>query len=401
MSSKSLSRLFWLFAFLCIVFIFQSRDKTSTVRPSLVVQDGLSIDKLNQKYSQFYNAYKKVQQETDLSKKLIAIEQALNIAAEDNFSDKNVLQYLYLTAADIHQERWHLIFALEKYKAAQSVIYDRKVDAEIEKIRRYLSKVEAERGLNDDYIATKFSGPAKEFSGKVLVAYIFVDDGIKTRWSNKSKLRAQQVMLSVQDWQQRQASRYQVNDLEFINKTYVARRNPNLKSPKRVSFKSNNADIDSYVGSVMQTFGKKDIGEFVEQQMKQSGAQQGVVFLHTNLDQRSFARRCGYTHQKKTFVDGKYVTEFISRCRDEYVMLMEQVKRNRWDKMHYAQAHEMMHVFGAADLYNIKKAGRYAVTDIMNFQSKNLTDSRVEPITAYAIGWRKNAPQAPFRIIER
>lgn len=82
-------------------------------------------------------------------------------------------------------------------------------------------------------------------------------------------------------------------------------------------------------------------------------------------------------------------------------MLMEKVRRNRWDKIHYAQAHEMMHVFGAADLYNIKDAGRYSVTDIMNFQSKQLENSNIEPITAYAIGWRKKPPMAPFDIVER
>ncbi|MCW9017774.1 MAG: hypothetical protein OQJ89_12460, partial [Kangiellaceae bacterium] len=65
------------------------------------------------------------------------------------------------------------------------------------------------------------------------------------------------------------------------------------------------------------------------------------------------------------------------------------------------QAHEMLHVFGADDLYSIKGAREYAVTDIMNYQSKKLSDSQIHPVTAYAIGWQKEPPKSPFKIIDR
>jgi hypothetical protein len=126
-----------------------------------------------------------------------------------------------------------------------------------------------------------------------------------------------------------------------------------------------------------------------------------ISYFITNQDQRSFARRCGYTHQRTRKINGSIQTELFSNCTDEYVMLMEKVKRNRWDKLHYAQAHEIMHVFGAADLYNIKEAANYEVTDIMNFQSKQLEHSKISPITSYAVGWQKNKPLAPFNILDR
>lgn len=349
----------------------------------------------------FYAAYQKAINESDDSKKLIAISIALKIADREGVSDKNILQQLNIMAANIHQSRWHVVYAIENFKAAQSIKYDRNIADRIKELRKYLSKVESERGLNDDYIATKYSGPAKVFRGKVLVAYVFVDEGLTTRWSNKTKLRTQQTLSSVQQWQKQRAANYQVKDIEFINKVFVARRNPNLKSSKVVSFGSSNAEIEQFVISVAQNLGEKSIGDFIEKQMQNVGADQGVVYLHTNLDQRSFARRCGYTHKQSVFRNGQYDTQMISHCRDEYVMLMEKVKRNRWDKMHYAQAHEMMHVFGAADLYNVKNARNYAVTDIMNFQSKQLLNSSVEPITAYAIGWKEFPPEAPFDILER
>jgi hypothetical protein len=401
MSSKLLAKLFWIFAFLCLMLLFQSGSDKAPAQISDINFKTEPSEQLAQSSPDFYLAYQNAINESDDSKKLIAISKALQIAKQKGVNDKNILQQLNIMAANIHQSRWHVVYAIEHFKAAQSIKYDRNIADRIKELRQYLSKVESERSLNDDYIATKYSGPAKVFKGKVLVAYVFVDEGITTRWSNKTKLRAQQTLSSVQQWQKSRAASYQVNDLEFINKVFVARRNPNLKNPKGVSFGSSNADIEQFVISVAQNLGEKNIGDFIEKQMQKVGADQGVVYLHTNLDQRSFARRCGYTHKQSVFNNGRYETQMISQCRDEYVMLMEKVKRNQWDKMHYAQAHEMMHVFGAADLYNVKNASSYAVTDIMNFQSKHLLDSSVEPITAYAIGWKEHPPEAPFDILER
>jgi len=383
------------------MLLIQSGDKQTKTQISNINFQTASNEAIGQSFPDFYAAYQKAVNETDDSKKLVAVSKALIIAERDSVSDKKILQQLNIMAANIHQSRWHVVYAIENFKTAQSLIYDRNIADRIKELRNYLSKMEAERGLNDDYIATKFSGPAKVLRGKVLVAYVFVDEGLTTRWSNKTKLRAQQTLSSVQQWQKSRAASYQVNDIEFINKVFVARRNPNLKNSKVVSFGSSGAEIEQFVSSIAQSLGEKTIGDFIQKQMQKAGTDQGVVYLHTNLDQRSFARRCGYTHKQNVFRNGQYETRMISQCDDEYVMLMEKVKRNRWDKMHYAQAHEMMHVFGAADLYNVKNASNYAVTDIMNFQSKNLLDSSVEPITAYAIGWKELPPEAPFDILER
>ena len=383
------------------MLLFQSVGDNAPTQISDFKFESLEKDELRHSSPNFYAAYQKAISERDESKKLIAIAKALHLAEQKGIDDKGILQQLNIIAANIHQSRWHVVYAIENFKAAQSLVYDRNIANRINELRNYLNKVESERGLNDDYIATKHSGPAKVFRGKILVAYVFVDEGINTRWSNKTKLRAQQTLSSVQQWQKQKAADYHVEDIEFINKVFVARRNPNLKKPKGVSFASSNAEIEQFVISVARNLGEQNIGDFIDKQMQKVGADQGVVYLHTNLDQRSFARRCGYTHKQSVFRNGKYETRMMSQCRDEYVMLMEKVKRNRWDKMHYAQAHEMMHVFGAADLYNVKNASNYAVTDIMNFQSKQLLYSSVEPITAYAIGWKNLPPEAPFDILER
>jgi len=404
MSSKAVSKLFWFFAFLCFLLFIQTEGEADSIPASSnAIQPINKVEEINieRHFPLFYASYQEVKTEKDDDKKLVLISETLKLAKQEGFTEKKILQELHLIAGNIHQSRWHVVFALERFKKAQTYVFDKSVERQIKELRKYLGKVEVERGLNDDYIATKYSGPAKTFTGKIVVAYVFVDEGIKTRWSNKTKLRTQQIMQLVQQWQTSKAKDYQVENIEFINKIFIARKNPALKHQPKISFGSSSADIKQFVVSIAESLGEKSIGDFIEKQIKLSNADQGVVFLHTNLDQRSFAHRCGYTHKKRAFVNGKFETTMISQCKDEYVMLMEEVKRNRWDKMHYAQAHEMMHVFGAADLYNIKLASDYAVTDIMNYQSKRLSNSNVDPITAYAIGWKDEAPEAPFKILER
>ena len=404
MPSKILAKLFWVFAFLCFLLIVQVDNEKRVASPTNEeLDDFIEKDSNHNKkdFPRFYSAYIEVVNTTNDDQKITAVNKALKAAKEEGFSNKELLQHLNLIAGDIHYSRWHIPFALDNYTRAQSYIYNQKIDQKIEQLKKHLSHYDKERDLFEDYIATKYSGPAKTLTGKILVAYVFVDDGIKTRWSNKTRQRSLQTLSLVQEWKKDKAKDYEINNIQFINKSFIARKNPMLKSPKLVSFKSSTKEIEQFVTSVANSLGANSIGEFVEDLVIKNDADQGVVILHTNVDERSFARRCGFTHKRQVFRQGKYQTHYFSQCKDEYIVLMEQVKRNRWDKMHYAQAHEIMHVFGAADLYNIKRARNYSVADIMNYQSKNLTHSRVGPITAYAIGWTDEKPDTPFKVLER
>lgn len=405
MTTKLLSKLFWMFAFFCFLLIVQLADddngETTINQSKQAFEKYSNLNQLKNNYPEFYVAFKKASQEEDENKKLAAIEYALTMAAAKKIDEKEILQQLNLSAARIYRSRWHVVYALEKYYAAQAHVFKNNIAEEIKSLESYRDKSESERLLHNDYIAYKYSGPAKTFTGKILVAYIFVDDGIKTRWSNKTKQQTLQSLALVQQWQQQKASDYAVSNIEFINKAFVAKRNPSLIAPKNVSFKSTTAEINQFADSIVQTLGAKNVGDFIKKQIEIAGADQGVIYFHSNLEQRSFARLCGYTHKKLVYIDGVYKPTLISKCNDEFVMLTEKVKRNRWDKMHYTQAHEMMHVFGAADLYNIKNAANYALTDLMNSRSKNLEYTSIEPITAYAVGWQSKPPQTPFTVLER
>ena len=416
MPNQLLSKIFFLFTLFCLILIllpqFESEQSRAIELQEIANQRQLSAIPVSQNKA-FVNIYQQIINSKNDDLKLNLIEKALNIAQNDNITEPNVLRTLHVWAANIHKSRWHFLYAISSLNNAQSIIFDSRVEKDIKRLQSHLIQIDKERGLKTEYIATKDTGPSKSLSGKILIAYVFIDDGITTRWSNKTKFRSQQVLNTIQTWQKNKGKEYGISEIEFVNQTYIARKNPLLKQlnskqktstlakSESITFKSSNKAINQFVNAAMNSLGAKNVAEFLQKEMQANGVKQAVLIMHTNQDQRSFARRCGYTHQRTSQVNGQLRTELFSNCTDEYVMLMEQVKRNRWDKLHYAQAHEIMHVFGAADLYNIKNASNYAVTDIMNFQSKQLTHSNVSPITAYAIGWQKEKPKAPFNILER
>ena len=406
MTSSLLSKLFWTIALLCVFLIFfsgqvkppnQSGSASSENKRQYTAIE--TSDKSS--YPLFAQAYNQALALTDPTLKLAAINKALDLSGEEGSVEDSYLRNLHLMAAQIYENRWHVKFAIKSLLAAQALFYDQQVDRRLKRLTNHLARAEKERNLNQDYIATRFSGPAKVLKGKVLVAYIFIDDGIKTRWSDKSIARSNAVLNQVQKWQQKEARKYHSSEIQFINKTFIVQRNPQLKLLASISHKSSQASVEQLVSVIMSQLGADNVGAFIQAQMKSVGADQGVIFFHGNFERRSFARRCGYTHVRTRFINGKRSVEKISNCLDEYVMLMEKVQRNRWDKLHYVQAHESLHLFGADDLYNVEQASDYAVTDIMNYQSRQIQDSGISPITAFAIGWTDEQPDAPFSILEK
>ena len=405
MARSVLSNLFWAFVVLCLLILVnagkEEEQSTEDKQPQSTKQLTVKVPANSAAARLFKPAYDAVWKLREPEDKLNAIKHALKVAKETEYTGSYELNKLHLAAADIHQDRWHYHFAIDSLVAAQEVDFNRTVDNRIKRLKSHLQKVEKERSFNSDYIATRDSGPAKSFTGKVLVTYIFVDDGIKTRWSKKTLQRSEQVLNLVQRWHKKQSEAYNIDNLYFENKFFTAKRNPHLKQLSSVSLRSEREKVSEYVSAIMQGLGEKSLEDFIAHQLKIAEADQGVVIFHSNFDERSFARRCGMTHKRTRIINGVPTVDYFSQCKEEFVMLMSKVERNRWDKLHYTQAHEILHLFGADDLYNIKSAGRFALTDIMNFQSKQLDDSSIDPITAYAVGWQEQKPNTPFRVLDK
>ncbi len=64
-------------------------------------------------------------------------------------------------------------------------------------------------------------------------------------------------------------------------------------------------------------------------------------------------------------------------------------------------AHEGLHLFGAYDLYRLKRVGADDRHDIMGEYCTGLKQARIGDATAYGIGWIDDKPERPYTIVDR
>ena len=138
---------------------------------------------------------------------------------------------------------------------------------------------------------------------------------------------------------------------------------------------------DHFTRYAVSKLGFDTPSQFLKKMKQEEQADNAMLFLHLNKQARSFAWPCTYRW-----------------CEEEYTFILEPIKDPRWQSLHYAIAHEGLHLFGADDLYNIENAKTYATNDIMHYASRYLEDSEIDSLTAYAIGWSDFKPHTPFPI---
>ncbi len=301
---------------------------------------------------------------------LLKYEQRLN---------QQTLLWIYNTQADIYTEINHLHFAVDALKKAKHIASDKtKYIKKVAHLVSQLQRTQTERTLNQSYKDLRQSGIAQMLRNKVTIAYFYIDDNRWSKWSNKARLKNSHNINQVTAWYKQQAKRYNINDLTFKTRYFF------LRSPKGIGKEwVKERDFFEYTsGLLAQQLGYSSIHSFIDSMRRKDPDTQVAIVFHNNAKSRSFAATC----PKNT------------NCKLEYVMLTEQVNSSAtsWATTQ-TQSHEILHLFGAADLYNIEGAKNYAVTDVMNYYSKELKYATISPLTAWSIGWDE-LPTTPFTV---
>ncbi|WP_028112423.1 hypothetical protein [Ferrimonas kyonanensis] len=293
--------------------------------------------------------------------------------------EPDVRRYLYAVKADIEVGRRHYHYAIHSLTQAQQLGEpNRKVDEAILRLRNHIESMQQERQLDKQYRDARDNGIAASLTGKITILYLYLDDNRWSRWSGKQRLLNRHYLQQVVEWYQARAAQYGVAKPQISSRFFF------LKAPRGISkewLRSKQFFLDAQ-GLIANQLGYPSMSAFVE--AKAPSGQVAMVF-HSNGDARSFALSCG----------NKQVSP---NCHYEYVMLTESVSSaSAATYTPQVQAHEILHLFGAADLYRIESARDYAVTDLMNYYSDALRHASLDPITAWSIGWSE-APDAPFII---
>ncbi|MCO4787435.1 MAG: hypothetical protein KC467_16155 [Marinomonas atlantica] len=307
----------------------------------------------------------------------VAMEKIESSLTLDLKNDPQGAAWLYKTQSTIYLKRRHLHHAI----AAADKSLELKPNAWLKKSRARwmngLNSSQHERTDYDYYHNYRNRGISTTLDGKINVAYIYLDDGRWSQWTLKNRARNTTHMARVEGWLREQASGYGVNNIQ-LNVRYFMLKPKKTITPSGVRgrhYMSQNLERLSHQLGFPNGFA------FIREIRGPDPDTKVAIVFHANAKARSFARICHSSTTKHN-------------CIEEYVMLTADI--NHW-KLEFTQAHEFLHLFGAADLYNIKKAKNYAVTDVMNYTSSDLKYANILPITAWAVGWGK-LPKTPFKV---
>jgi len=291
---------------------------------------------------------------------------------------------VYAIEGDVHWNLWQYVEARAAWQKAARLATGRRqeeLNARLDGVGVIVEKDDGERSQDSVYLATPNTGPAARLSGRVVVAYVFLEDAGPGHWSPRDRDLALRSWRRAAQWLEGSARRYGAA-VSFSERLFLVDRNPQIRR-RRVASHTKGYEVGSQVARLaVWELGRTDVVSFLRRLQREERADQAMLLFHLPRDGRSFATQCWQT----------------CRPAGEHAFLMESARPKQWEQIEHAQAHEALHLFGADDLYNIRTARDYALRDVMHHPSRLLAASSVEPLTAFAVGLRGEPVPAPFPV---
>lgn len=316
-------------------------------------------------------------------------QQALAVADElENkiieLSDKQRYRF-YIVKGDAHWYLWHFIDAEKDWSKAVLVLNKRvpgDLSRRLAQVREAIRNSNSERSLQSVYRSAPGVGPSNVLKGDITLVSVFVNISSSEKWSLKNRAMVKSAWQRSSEWLTEAAKKYS-GHVQFSHRLFIVDRNPSLLRMKIKSFDMATKKSDKIIKYVLQDLGERSVTDFLKKIKYQDNADQVILLLHVNDNKRSFAFPC------------------FRQCNSyysEFAFIYEKAQRKRWQSMEYVLAHESLHLFGADDLYNIKRAKTYAPKDIMNYPSSVLFSNTLEDLTAYSVGLINTRPATPFKV---
>lgn len=295
--------------------------------------------------------------------------------------DHKTMAWLYEMMSVVHERRYHFHFAIDALKQANKHVEKARYQSRIGYLENHIAGMQTERQLTSKYVSGENKGLAKTMTDNITIAYVYINDANNAKWTGKRRLVNQASIDKVLAWYKREASPYDIDSLNFKVRYFV------MHSPKGIekSWLRQHGTFSYLANAFIQQSPYADFTQFIKAMKAGNKHQEVALVFHSNYQGRSYALRCRHNTND-------------NHCPAEYAMITENLskKKHAW-LIPQVQAHELLHLFGADDLYNINSAQNYAVTDIMNYYSSDLIYSSIDPITAWAIGWHA-LPPTPFPV---
>ena len=228
-------------------------------------------------------------------------------------------------------------------------------------------------------------GSAKKLSGKTYVLVLFVSYKYAQDWTKEEMDEIYQKIFNAFSWLKKSAKKYNsevdfslfvLGDNEKIKMDYIP------QGPFEGAYSTEMLKLAMYEADYDKKF------DFVEYTHQTIGSDNCVVYVCCNTYGRSFALPVSlnfFDYYKKNgsnrdLLEGCVLYKGFDTLRPLYSSVI---------------AHETLHLFGAADLYDVyggddsvldKKMQRYFPTSIMRRTPYDIEDAEVDKLTAFLVG---------------
>lgn len=227
------------------------------------------------------------------------------------------------------------------------------------------------------------AGSAKTLTGSTLVVNLFLSDA-ESQWDSQSRTDAMEMLEEAFAFLTEEAARYgqeiRLTQTDKLASYY-------LTFDQAVE---DNLEYYQWTDQMLPQNGFADFAALLEDAVKQAGEAYDNVaaIVHLNKPGRSYALPFHRGNEEK------YQAEHL-------VMFFNEDDSHPYYICPAAYAHELLHLFGARDLYDpdgqnaaVKElAQSVCEDDIMLSISSNLYSRRVEDFTAHSVGWLTELPE--------
>lgn len=242
--------------------------------------------------------------------------------------------------------------------------------------------------VSDPYRSSYNKGTCRTLSGEIAVVTVYVDDA-ESSWSREQAETFQHEFVTTGlDFLTKQADKWG-HTLTFQPGMYLTQpeqgisvRYPGIMESSASSFQT---DVADYAAMSLGFLSKTELYHYVRES---AGTDQLIILFALNKTGRSFA-----------------VSDYDTNANDtiEYCVVF----RKNWDTgkkdVPALIPHEILHLFGAEDLYKeptdgsragkAKIAKKHFPKDVMFQNNAKISSNKVDDFTAYAVGWSNTLPE--------
>lgn len=217
-------------------------------------------------------------------------------------------------------------------------------------------------------------GSAKELKGKIYVLSIFITD---RDWPQDEKEEILRKQHEAEEWLKESAAAYG-SDVTFEHGNY-GYQTPLYYTPLPTGYSTTEKVPVDVVYEVMRKIGWNEPKKFTDWVLENTGCEQTAVIIYCNLYGRGYSMPYDKNYSDKYYLEGSLLFKGYNENLALYPSSI---------------AHEMLHQFGAIDLYEVKESDKKKAEmatedypdDVMRQITYHISDVKLGPLTAWRVG---------------